>query len=121
MGSQITVDGDCSRETKRYLFLGRKAMTKLNSVLKSRDITLPTKVHLVKAMFIPVVMGRKVSDMSDQTELKAFLYGYLTAMATDLIHKLCDTIQNHVIRIKLTTFHLIAILKILYNLVKKIV
>ena len=105
----------------RHLLLGRKAVTNLDSVLKSRDITLPTKVHLVKAMFIPVVMGRKVSDMSDQTELKAFLYGYLTAMATDLIHKLCDTIQNHVIRIKLTTFHLIAILKILYNLVKKIV
>ena len=49
-GSKVTVDGDCSRETKRYLFLGRKAMTKLNSVLKSRDITLPTKVRIVKAI-----------------------------------------------------------------------
>ena len=55
-GSKITVDGDCSHEIKRGLFLGRKALTKLNSILKSRDITLPTKVHLVKAMVIPVVM-----------------------------------------------------------------
>ena len=56
-GSRITVDGDCSHEIKRGLFLGRKALTKLNSILKSRDITLPTKVHLVKAMVIPVVMS----------------------------------------------------------------
>ena len=51
--SKITVDGDCSHEIKRHLFLGRKAMTNLNSILKSRDITLPTKVHLVKAMVFP--------------------------------------------------------------------
>ena len=57
LGSKITVDGDCSHEIKRGLFLGRKALTKLNSILKSRDITLPTKVHLVKAMVIPVVMS----------------------------------------------------------------
>ena len=55
-GSKITADGDCSHEIKRYLLLGRKAMTNLNSMLKSRDITLPTKVYLVKAMVFPVVM-----------------------------------------------------------------
>ena len=56
LGSKITVDGDCSHEIKRYLLLGRKAMTNLGSIFKSRDITLPTKVHLVKAMVFPVVM-----------------------------------------------------------------
>ena len=55
-GSKITADGDCSHEVKRRLLLGRKAMTNLYSILKSRDITLPTKVHLVKAMVFPVVM-----------------------------------------------------------------
>ena len=55
-GSKITADGDCSHELKRYLLLGRNAMTNLDSILKSKDITLPTKVHLVKAMFFPVVM-----------------------------------------------------------------
>ena len=54
--SKITADGDCSHEIKRRLFLGRKAMTNLDSIFKSRDITLPTKVHLVKAMVFPVVM-----------------------------------------------------------------
>ena len=54
-GSKITADGDCSREIKRRLFLGRKAMANLDSILKSRDITLPTKVHLVKAMVFPVI------------------------------------------------------------------
>ena len=57
-GSKITADGDCSHEIKRHLLLGRKAMTNLDSILKSRDITLPTKVHLVKAMVFPVVMYR---------------------------------------------------------------
>ena len=56
LGRQITADGDCSHEIKRHLVLGRKAMTNLDSILKSRDITLPTKVHLVKAMVFPVVM-----------------------------------------------------------------
>ena len=56
LGSKITVDGNCSHEIKRHLLLGRKAMTNLDSILKSRDITLPTKVHLVKAMDFPVVM-----------------------------------------------------------------
>ena len=55
-GSKITADGDCSHEIKRRLLLGRKVMTKLDSIFKSRDITLPTKVHLVKAMVFPVVM-----------------------------------------------------------------
>ena len=54
--SKITADGDCSHEIKRHLFLGRKAMTNLDSILRRRDITLPTKVHLVKAMVFPVVM-----------------------------------------------------------------
>ena len=56
LGSKITADGDCSQEIKRHLLLGRKVMTNLDSILKSRDITLPTKVHLVKAMVFPVVM-----------------------------------------------------------------
>ena len=56
LGSKITADGDCSHETKRCLLHGRKLMTKLDSTLKSRDITLPTKIHLVKAMVFPVVM-----------------------------------------------------------------
>ena len=55
-GSKITADGDCSHEIKRHLLLGRKAMINLDSILKSRDISLPTKVHLVKAMAFPVVM-----------------------------------------------------------------
>ena len=56
LGSKITADGDCSHEIRRRLFLGRKVMTNLDSILKSRDITLPTKVHLFKAMVFPVVM-----------------------------------------------------------------
>ena len=56
LGSKITADGDCSREMKRYLLLGRKTMTNLDSILKSRDITLPTQVRLVKFMVFPVVM-----------------------------------------------------------------
>ena len=56
LGSKITADGDCSHEIKRFLLLGRKAMTNLDSILKSRDITLPIKVYLVKAMIFPVVM-----------------------------------------------------------------
>ena len=55
-GSKITADGDCSHEIKRHLLLGRKAMTNLGSILKNRDITLPKKAHLVKAMFFPIVM-----------------------------------------------------------------
>ena len=58
LGSKITVDGDCSHEIKRHLLLGRKAMTNLDSVFKSRDITLQTKIHIAKAMVVPVVMYR---------------------------------------------------------------
>ena len=58
LGSQITADGDCNHEIKRHLLLGRKAMTNLDSILKSRAITLPTEVHLVKALVFPVVMYR---------------------------------------------------------------
>ena len=57
LGSKITADGDCSREIKRRLLLGRKAMDNLDNILKSRDITLPTEVHLVKAMVFPVVIN----------------------------------------------------------------
>ena len=56
LGSKISADGDCSHEIKRHLLLGRKAMTKLDSILKSGDITLPTKVHIVKSMVLPIVM-----------------------------------------------------------------
>ena len=56
LGSKITADGDCSHEIERHLLLGRKSMTNLNRILKSRDITLPTKVYQVKAMIFPVVM-----------------------------------------------------------------
>ena len=56
LGSKITADGDCNHEIKRHLLLGRKVMTNIDSILKSRDITLPTKVHLVKAIVFPVVM-----------------------------------------------------------------
>ena len=58
LGSKITADGDCSHEIKRPLLLGRNVLTNLDSILKTRDITLPTKVHLVKAMVLPVVMYR---------------------------------------------------------------
>ena len=61
LGSKITADGDCSHEIKRRLLLGRKVMSNLNSILKSRDITLSTKVHLIKAMVFPVVMYRRES------------------------------------------------------------
>ena len=57
-GSKITADGDCSLEIKRHLLLGRKVMTNLDSILKSRDVTLPTKVRIVKALVFPVVMYR---------------------------------------------------------------
>ena len=68
LGSKITADGDCSHEIKRCLQLGRKAMTNLKSVLKSRDITLPTKVHLVNAMVFPVVMYGCESWIIKKTE-----------------------------------------------------
>ena len=67
-GSKITADGDCSHEIKRCLLLGRKVMTNLDSILKSRDITLPTKVCLVKAMVFPVLMYRCESWTIKKTE-----------------------------------------------------
>ena len=70
-GSKITADGDCSHEIKRHLFLGRKAMTNLDSILKSRDITLPTQVHLVKAIVFPAVMYTSELDMEQQTGSKS--------------------------------------------------
>ena len=68
LGPKITADSDCSHEIKRCLFLGRKAMTKLDSVLKSRDITLLTKVHIDKAMVFPVVMYRCKSWIIKKSE-----------------------------------------------------
>ena len=68
-GSKITVDGDCSHEIKRRLLLGRKVMTNLDSIFQSRDITLPTKVHVIKAMVFPVVMYRCESWTVKKAEL----------------------------------------------------
>jgi len=68
LGSKITADGDCSHEIKRCLLLGRKVMTNLDSIFKSRDITLPIKVHLVKAMVFPVVMYRCESSTIKKAE-----------------------------------------------------
>ena len=68
LGSKITTDGDCSHEIKRRLLLGRKAIINLDSILKSRDITLPTKVHLVKAMVFPIVMYRCESSTIKKAE-----------------------------------------------------
>ena len=74
-GSKITADGNCNHEIKRHLFLGRKVMTNLDSILKSRDITLPTKIHLVKAMVFPVVMygcERWTIKKADHQRIDAF-------------------------------------------------
>ena len=68
LGSKITVDSDCRHEIKRHLFLGREAMTNLDNILKSRDITLPTKVHIVKTMVFPVVMYRYESWTTKKAE-----------------------------------------------------
>ena len=75
LGSKITADGDCGHEIKRCLLLGRKVMTNLDSILKSRDMTLPTKVHLVKAMVLPVVM-----------------YGYESWTINKAEHQIIDTL-----------------------------
>ena len=75
-GSKITADGDCSHDINRCLLLGRKVMTNLNSIFKSRDITLPTKVHLVKAMVFPVVMyGCESWTVKKAEELMLLNYG----------------------------------------------
>ena len=75
LGSKITADGDCSHEIKRHLLLGRKVMINLNSIFKSRDITLSTKVHLVKAMVFPVVMYGCESWTVKKEELMLLNYG----------------------------------------------
>ena len=80
-GSKITADGDCSQEIKRCLLLGRKAVTNLDGILKSRDNTLPTKVHLVKAMVFPVVMYRCESwtiKKAEHQKIDAFELCYWT-------------------------------------------
>ena len=79
LASKITVYGECSQEIKRYLLLGRKAMTNLDSILKNRDMTLPTKVHLVKVMVFPVVMYRCESQLSNQ---KNWWFGILVLKKT---------------------------------------
>ena len=68
LGSKTTGDGDCSHEIKRYLLFGRKAMTKLDSILKGRDITLPTRIHLVKAMVFPIVTNGCDSSTLNKAE-----------------------------------------------------
>ena len=70
LGSKIAADGDCSHKIKRFLLLGRKAMTNLDSILKSRDVTLPTKIHLVKAMVFPVVTYECESCTINEDELQ---------------------------------------------------
>ena len=77
LGSKITIDGDCRHEIKRRLLLGRKVMTNLDSILKSRDITLPTNVHLVQAMVFPVVMyGCESWTMKKPKRQKLMLLNY---------------------------------------------
>ena len=85
LGSKITEDGDCSHEIKRHLLLGRKVMTNLDRIFKSRDITLPTKVHLVKAMVFPVVMY----GCESWTVKKA-----AAAKSLELCSTLCDPIDG---------------------------
>ena len=72
LGSKITADGDCSHEIKRHLLLGRKAMTNLDNILESRDITLPTKVCIVKSMVFPVVMYEYEMKMAEHQRTDAF-------------------------------------------------
>ena len=74
LGSKITADGDCNHEIKRHILLGRKVMTNLESIFKSRDITLPTKVHLVKAMVFPVVMDGCESWTIKKAEVKNWCF-----------------------------------------------
>ena len=87
LGSKITVDGDCSHEIKKRLLLGRKTMTNLDCILKSRDITLPTKVRLVKAMVFPVVMYGYESWTMEKAAVAA-------AKSLQLCPTLCDPIDS---------------------------
>ena len=87
LGSQITADGDCSHEIKRCLLLGRKAMTNLDTILKNRGITLPTKVHLVKAMVFPVVMFGCESWTIKESEVKSVSYVQVFATPWTVLHQ----------------------------------
>ena len=88
LGSKITADGDCSHEIKRCLLLGRKVMNNLNSLLKSRDVTLPTKVHLVKAMVFPVVMyGCESWTKAEHWRIDAFELWYWRRLESPLDNK----------------------------------
>ena len=82
LGSKITAEGDCSHEIKRHLLLGRKTMTNLDSILKSRDVTLPTKVYLVKAMVFPVVMYGCELDSKESWMLKNWCFGIMVLEKT---------------------------------------
>ena len=86
LGSKITADGDCSHEIQRHLLLGRKAMTNLDSILKSRDITLPTKVHLVKAMVFPIVM-----DGCESWTIKKAEHQRIDAFGTVVLEKTLES------------------------------
>ena len=103
-GSKITADGDCSHEIKRYLLLGRKAMTNLDSILKNRDITLPTKIHVVKAMVFPAVLyGCEFSsavwscptlcDPTDCSMLGFPVHHQLLELTQTHVHWVSDAIQ----------------------------
>ena len=93
LGSKITADGDCNHEIKRCLFLGRKVMTNLDSIFKSRDITLPTKVHLVKAMVFPVVMYGCELDYKESWVLKNWCFWTVVLEKTLKILLDCKEIQ----------------------------
>ena len=89
-GSKITADGDCSHEIKRHLLLGRKAMTNLDSTLKSRDVTFPTKVHLVKAMIFPVVMYGSESWTTKKAERRR-IDAFKLNREREILFELTDT------------------------------
>ena len=93
-GSKITADGACSHEIKRCLLLGRKTMTNIDSILKSRDITLPTKVHIVKTMIFPVVMYRDESRLQ-QHSLKTSILQPSAFFIVQLSHTYMTTEKNN--------------------------
>ena len=95
LGSKITADGDCSHEIKRCLLLGRKAMTNLDSMLKSRDITLLTKTHLVKAMVLPVVMYACESWAITNAEHQSINSSALSLLHSPTLTSIPDYWKNH--------------------------
>ena len=103
LGSKISADGDCSHEIKRCLLLGRKVMTNLDSIFKSRDITLPTKVHLVKAMAFPVVMYGRESwtvKKAEHQRIVAFeLWCYMVSLFLSVEEKI--QFQNSTLKISI--------------------